>query len=194
MKDQPCGDQPAPQLIAVAHIQTTHGRHGEVAADLLTDFPDRFHAGLSVLVGEGERRRQLRIESAWIHKTGSGRRVILKFEGVDTLTEAETFRGCAVQVTSAQRHPLSEGQVYVSDLIGCTVLDDKEIIGTVEAWDETGGVPLLRVAGSQGEILIPYTPEICCAVETDKREIRVRLPEGLRGLNSQSERGRAGRK
>ena len=50
-------------------------------------------------------------------------------------------------------------------------------------WEETGGVPLLRVQGDQGELLIPFTPEICFVVDAGNKEIRVRLPEGLKEVN-----------
>ena len=169
--------------VAIARIQTTHGRRGEVAADLLTDFPERFQPGLSVLVGEGGRQRRLSIEEAWFHKG----RVVLKFLGVDTITEAETLAGSLVQVLRSERHPLPAGQLYVSDLIGCSVVERGEVLGTVAAWQETGGVPLLRVERQQGELLIPYTPEICYCVDAAQKQILVRLPEGLRELGKGSE-------
>ena len=179
--------------MTLARIQTTHGRHGEVAADLLTDFPERFEPGLEVLVVTGERQRRLRIENAWLHKGKHPERLILKFVGLDTLTEAETLRGSVIQLPLAERHPLPQGRLYVSDLIGCTVLERGSVLGKVEAWDETGGVPLLRVGG-QGDdaLLIPYTPEICYAVDTAKKEIHVRLPEGLQELNAASRRKKGG--
>ena len=180
-------------MVTVARIQTTHGRRGEVAADILTDFPERFQPGLEVDVRNGERSRHCRIEEAWFHKAKHQERVILKFQGVDTMTEAETFAGSLVQVPRSERFPLPAGQFYVSDLMGCAVLENDEILGTVVGWDETGGVPLLRIEGHQGEILIPYAAEICYAVDASKKEIRVRLPEGLKEVNSPGAlRGKAG--
>jgi ribosomal 30S subunit maturation factor RimM len=55
--------------------------------------------------------------------------------------------------------------------------------------EDTGGVPVLRVSGSQGEILIPIAQEICETVDPERRVIRVRLPEGLRHLNQEPGRG-----
>jgi 16S rRNA processing protein RimM len=175
--------QPETKLVALARIQTTHGRRGEVAADLLTDFPERLGPGLEVLVGEGRRQRRLCIEDAWVHKSKHQERLILKFRGVDTLTEAATLAGSPVQLPQADRHPLPPGRLYISDLIGCAVLERDLVLGRVDGWDETGGVPLLRVAGQSGELLIPYTLEICYAVDTEKKQIRVRLPAGLKELN-----------
>jgi 16S rRNA processing protein RimM len=177
-------NQPESEMVTIARIQTTHGRRGEVGADILTDFPERFQRGLEVLLSNGERSRRCCIEEAWFHKAKRQERVILKFQGVDTMTEAEALAGSLVQVPRSERFPLPVGQWYVSDLMGCAVLENAEVLGTVVGWDETGGVPLLRIEGQQGEILIPYAAEICFAVDAGEKEIHVRLPEGLKEVNS----------
>jgi 16S rRNA processing protein RimM len=183
------------EWVEIAYVQTTHGRHGELAADLLTDFPERFQPGLAVSLLGAAGRRTYRVEEAWFHKG----RVILKLEGVDTLTAAEPLRGASVQIPRAARVALPPDRVYVSDLIGCEVIEGDRAVGVVSGWQETGAVALLRVqraagpgagggSGSGGgdEILIPFTPAICHTVDVEKRIIRVSLPEGLLDLNSPS--------
>jgi 16S rRNA processing protein RimM len=185
---EPLGDGtgPAGDWTAIAFIQTTHGRRGELSADLLTDFPERFVAGLQVVVGDAGRQRNLRVEAARFHKG----RVILKFEGVDSITAAETLRGALVQIPRSERVPLPEGRLYVSDLMGCSVVEQGAVIGTVVGWEETGAVPLLRVKGSGDELLIPFTPTICYAVDPANKQILVSTPEGLRELNLEKSPGR----
>ena len=185
--------EPTSEFVALARIQTTHGRHGEVAADLLTDFPERFEPGLEVLVATGDQQRQLRIEDAWLHRGKRPERLVLKFQGVNTLTEAEKLSGSTIQVPLAERHVLPQDRLYVSDLIGCAVIEAGSFLGKVEGWDETGGVPLLSVGGRGDDaLLIPYTPEICYSVDTSRKEIHVRLPEGLTELNAASRRKNGG--
>ena len=199
--------EPTPEYVTLARIQTTHGRQGEVAADLLTDFPERFEPGLEVLVGTGERQRRLRIEDAWLHRGKHPERLILKFQSVDSLTDAEALCDSTIQLPLAERHALPQGRLYVSDLIGCAVIERGSVLGKVEAWDETGGVPLLRVGGHGADgladaqanaqddaLLIPYTPEICYAVDIANKEIHVRLPEGLQKLNAISRARKTGRR
>ena len=177
-----------PEYVAIARIQKPQGRRGEVAAEILTDFPERFAPGLEAVLGDAEPRRRLIVESAWFHKAQHQERVILKFEGIDSITEAESLRGAIVQVPRSKRIPLPADRVYVSDLIGCSVFEGEEVLGKVAGWEETGAAPLLRVERSEagsagGEMLIPYIPEICYSVDTARREIRVKTPEGLRELN-----------
>lgn len=170
---------PEAEFITVARIVGTHGRRGEVKAEVLTDFPERFQAGARFRLVAANQRNPVSVEESWLHKG----RVILKFRGVETISDAEQLAGSLVQVPRSERHPLPAGVVYVSDLLGCSVLEGERVLGKVEAWEETGAVPLLRVQSQQGEILIPFAQEICSSVDLERREIHVRLPEGLAELN-----------
>src|SRR6476620_3826025 len=77
-------------LIVVAHIVKTRGLRGEVVADLLTDFPDRF-ANLESLIGidGSDNKRSLQIEEQWCH----GDRLVLKFAGFDSIDAAKELVG-----------------------------------------------------------------------------------------------------
>jgi 16S rRNA processing protein RimM len=168
--------------VSIARIETTHGRFGELKAEMLTDFPERFRAGLPITLARGDKRRAYTLENSWLHK-GS---VILKLQGLDTMSEAEQLRDWLVQVPRSERHPLPEDRYYLSDLLGFSVLQDGEFLGRVTGWQETGAVPLLEAGEGAHELLIPFTQEICRAVDQAKREIHVVLPEGLRELNPAS--------
>jgi len=171
---------PETDFVTVARIVSAQGRRGEVAAEILTDFPERFQAGGEFwLTAAGSLPRSFTLEQSWFHKG----RVILKFRGVDTISDAELLTGSLVQVPRSERHALPSGTVYISDLVGCSVLDGARLLGKVTGCEETGAVPLLRVESQEGEILIPFAQEICGAVDLERKEIRVRLPEGLAELN-----------
>lgn len=184
---------PEAELVTIARIQKVHGRRGEVAAEILTDFPERFQPGQEFLLAGRDSSHRLVLEGSWFHKG----RAILKFRGGDSISAAETLVGLRVQIPRSERRSLPPGALYVSDLIGCAVLDQGQKVGKVVAWEETGAVPLLRVQAPEGEILVPFAQEICAAVDWERKEIRARLPEGLRELNwnlhSSRERRRAGR-
>ena len=96
----------------------TQGRRGEVAAEILSDVPDRFAAGMKLLAlprGSNAGRLELEVEDLWPHKG----LLVLKFAGVDSISEAETLVGCELQVPRSQRSELQAGWNYVSDLVGC---------------------------------------------------------------------------
>jgi 16S rRNA processing protein RimM len=87
------------------------GRRGEVLAKLHTDFPERFNERrqLSGLAADGS-RRELRLEEHWLHKGG----VVLKFAGVESISDAGQLAGLELQVPSDERTKLEAGAAYIS--------------------------------------------------------------------------------
>lgn len=158
------------------------GRRGEVLADLHTDFPERFaeRRELSGLAANGE-RRELHLEEHWFHKGG----IVLKFAGVDSISDAEQLAGWEVQIPREQRAQLEEGAAYVSELVGCEVWvggeTGSQLLGTVADVDLSGGTaPLLVVRCGDGqEYLVPYAEEFLRSVNLEARRIEMKLPEGL---------------
>ena len=175
-------DAALPEYVALAKIFKPRGNRGEVAARDLCQDPDRFseHAVVSLLY-PSELREEKTIENAWYHQG----RLILKFAGVETISDAENLRGCQVQIPYEDLGPPPEGEHYDVDVIGCDVIaaDTGRVIGRVEGVLESGGQPLLEVRQENKEILIPYTPEICLDVDIGAKRITVRLPVGLEDLN-----------
>jgi 16S rRNA processing protein RimM len=168
------------EFATVAYIRRPQGRRGEVAVELYTDFPERFQAGSRVWLWlEGQERRELELEDAWPHKG----RVILKFVGVDSISDAEKLSGWEIQVPATERVALEGSAVYVSDLVGCKVVERGVELGTIEAVDDRVGTPVLMVKTPQGELLIPFATEICKVIDTDRKVMEVELPEGLLELN-----------
>src|SRR5207248_10588137 len=77
-------------LIVVAHIVKVRGLRGEVVAELLTDFPDRFENLKSLTgVSAAGSQRSLQIEEHWFH----GNRLVLKFAGFDSIDETKALVG-----------------------------------------------------------------------------------------------------
>jgi 16S rRNA processing protein RimM len=178
MRDDEKMIRPESEPLTIGRIRRAHGRRGEVAVEILTDFPDRFQAGESVLLSNGTGVETTSVEASRFHKGG----MIVKFAGIDSIPAAETLVGRWIQVPDSARRALPPRAVYFSDLIGCTVRENGEALGTVEAVEETGAALLLQVRTAEGELLVPFAEEICQTVDVGKREIRVRLPEGLKDL------------
>ena len=163
-------------MVSIARLLRPRGNKGELLACSLSDRPGRFDHIHDVIV-QGEARR---IERVWWHDG----RLILKFEGVDSIDRAETLRGAEVSIPADQRAPLDAGEYYLSDLVDCEVFSPGGArIGAVAGWQECGGPPLLIVESSDGELLIPFASTICREIDLGARRIVADLPEGLRELN-----------
>ena len=172
------------EFITLARIVKTQGRHGEVAAEMHSDVPGRFAAGMKLfaLPKEEASRRELQVEDLWPHKG----LIVLKFRGVDSMNDAELLIGSELQVPGAERADLEPGWNYVSDLIGCVVLDHGREIGRIEDVQfGAGEAPLLIVATSAGKKFdVPFAEAYLESVDTARRQVRMNLPEGLLEVNA----------
>ena len=164
-------------LVAIARIAKPHGIRGEVSADLLTDFPERFE-GLKTVIAlfPGGERHELKIEDFRFQKN----RVLLRFTGFDSMDSADTLRGAEICIPESEAVALEEGEFYDWQLEGCSVETiEGEKLGTVKELMRNGATEILVVAGAEKEFLIPFAEVICTEIDIENKLIRVDAPEGL---------------
>ena len=175
-------------FITLAQVVKTQGRHGEVAAEIHSDIPDRFAAGMKLFalpkpekVAEKPARRELEVEDVWPHKG----LVVLKFRGVDSMNDAELLIGAELQVPGAERAGLDVGWNYVSDLIGCVVVDHGHEIGRIEDVQfGAGEAPLLIVASAGKRFDVPFAQAYLEGLDIAQRQVCMNLPEGMLEINA----------
>jgi 16S rRNA processing protein RimM len=187
--------QPAatPTWVLVARLSRPHGRRGELIADILTDFPERFHERTRLFLIPPERIgtpvREVALENFWFLRS----RIVLKFQGIDSINDAESLRNFDVAIPAAQRAPLEDGSVYTSDLVGCRVYDlnrsGVEVGEIVDVDRGSSSIDLLVVRipgarGGQADALIPFAQDYVVRMAVEERRIEMRLPEGLLAINA----------
>jgi 16S rRNA processing protein RimM len=194
--------------VIVARILRPRGNKGEVAAELLTDFPQRLTQLKGVFLGPrvsggSAEPRSIAVKSCWLSQNHKGQ-VVFHFEGSGSISDAEKYRGLDVLLPIEKRVALAAGQYFVDDLIGCLVFENREgasrvasspcaattapgLLGVVRDVQFTGediaGTPILAVDAREGELLIPLAEDICRRIDLVARRIDVVLPEGLSELN-----------
>ncbi|HEY0307676.1 MAG TPA: ribosome maturation factor RimM [Acidobacteriaceae bacterium] len=176
---------PDTERITLAHLLRPQGRKGELLAELLTDFPERF-TGRNVRAGTVD----YTVESYFLPVGKNAGRVVLKFAGVDSINDAEKLNGLDVTIPPEERAPLEEDEAYVSDLVGCTVFDGESVVGIVDDVEAPEGSAALDLAQmlvvkseDGGEHLVPFVKAYIVSIDTEKKRIEMKLPEGLIGLN-----------
>jgi 16S rRNA processing protein RimM len=173
------------ERVTLARIVRPHGLRGEVAAEILTDFPERLTKLRRVWLWNGGAGEPLpaKVKRCRL-STGRGGQAIFHFDGIDSLERAEKLRGAEVQVPIGERVKIPAHTYFVTDLIGCEVWEEgaDTSLGTVKDVMR-GGTPVLELNTSAGELLVPLAQEICTKIDTNRRRIEVRLPQGLRELN-----------
>ena len=179
---------PTEAWVWLARLRHPQGRKGEVFADILTDFPEKFaeRRRLWLLAESGSAGpREVELVAHWLHKGG----VVLHLAGVDSISAAETLKGLIVAIPRAERAALGDDEVYIGDLIGCKLFDVAGAaaveVGKIEDVDRTAGpVALLVVSGAGGEILVPFAKSYLRKIDVSGKRVEMELPEGLAELNA----------
>jgi 16S rRNA processing protein RimM len=169
--------------VTLAVVIKTQGRRGDVAVDPRTNVPDRFRQKMQLsLLSKDNVRRAVTIEDLWPHKSF----LVLKFEGVETMTDAEALIGAELQVPLNERATLEPGWTYLSDLVGCTVFDGAKEIGEIEDVQfGAGEAPLLVVkSGAKLPYEIPFAEAFLEKLDLERKQLRMKLPEGLLEVNA----------
>lgn len=126
-------------------------------------------------------RRELKIEELWPHKGY----LVLKFEGIDSISEAEALLGSELQVPANERAQLEPGWAYISDLVGCAVFDgDREIGSVADVQFGAGEAPLLIVKAGSNVYEIPYAKAYLKSTDLEHKKIYMLLPEGMLELSA----------
>lgn len=164
-------------LIVIARAVRTHGLKGEIVAELLTDFPERFEdVDELILVSPAGVRTTASLEDFWFQKD----RVVLKLAAYDDVDRAKELIGYEFAVPDSERVPLEDDEFYDWELEGCTVKVGDKSIGQVRSVLRTGGAEILVISGDSGkEQLVPLAAEIVVEIDKAGKTIVVDPPEGL---------------
>lgn len=164
-------------VVAIAQLLRPRGLKGELIANLLTDFPERFEGLENVTaVLPDATQLDLKIEKFWFQNG----RIVLKFAGFDTIEKAEELRNAEICIPDSEVVELNADEYFDWELTDCqvTTIDGREI-GKVRELMRTGGTELLVVQGDEKEFLIPFAEAICTDVDIENKLIRVDPPDGL---------------
>lgn len=164
-------------MVAVGRLFKAWGNRGELGAEIYSSHPGRAEKLNDVVLERADgKTRPARVERVWWHDG----RPVFKFEGIDSISDAEPWGGADILVADAERELPEEGAFSHADLIGCVLWNRNEKVGSVRAIEDYGGGPLLDVKlDSGGEVLVPFTLTICKEIDVAAKTIRAELPEGL---------------
>ncbi len=159
--------------LVIARVVSPQGNRGEVKAEVVTDFPERFETTSAVFVGPEHRRYELErfrlIDGA----------VVLKLRGVDSIDQAEHLRGQLVEVPEEEAVSLPPDHYFWHQILGLRVVTPQgEFLGTVDEILRTGSNDVYVVHGPRGELLIPAIRQVVKSVDLARGTLTVEpMPE-----------------
>jgi 16S rRNA processing protein RimM len=179
-------NDPEQSFVIVARAVRPKGLKGEIVAELLTDFPERFSSIVQffAISPQGE-QTAVKLERFGFQKD----RVILKLVGYDTIESASALVGHEFAVPESERVELDPDEFYDWELEGCRVETvTGQIVGAVTGVMRTGGANLLVVEAdspkgvNRRSSLIPMVSSILIQIDKHGRSITIDPPEGLLDL------------
>ena len=160
------------QFVAVGRILSPVGVRGEVRAEVLTDFPERFSANANIYI-DG---REVNIQSCRWHRG----RAILKLTGTDDIEGAQKLRGRFLEILESQLRPLPEDEYYQFQLLNLEVwTTDGRLLGQIAQILPTGSNDVLVVPTDKGDLLIPAIEDVVKSVDLDEGRITIDVIDGL---------------
>lgn len=171
-------------MVLVGRIVRPHGNRGQVMVAPETDFAEtRFAAGATVWCRRAGQTSLITVTECRMHDG----RPIIGLAGVESINDAETYRGCELRVPDEALPTLADDQFWYHELIGCQVVTRTgQDVGPVIRIDE-GATALLVVQGADGEVLVPMVDVICRRIDVAGRTIEIEPIAGLLEINEKQE-------
>ncbi len=161
--------------LRVGVITSTHGIKGEVKVYPTTDDLNRFKYLKKCYLSSDKKTIQTECTSAKLVKN----MVALKFDGIDSIEEAEKLRNYDILVDREDAVSLEDGEFFICDVIGSVVYDqNNDIVGTIEEVLETPANDVFVVKNDGKEPLyIPVVPDWVSDIDTEKKIVKVHIYE-----------------
>jgi 16S rRNA processing protein RimM len=167
------------EYLIIGKLIGAHGVRGEVKVFPITDDVRRFRSlKKCYLMDEKEKMiREMEISSSRIIND----RVLLTFSSIIDRDEAAKLNGLFIAVNRLDARKLEPGRYFISDMIGCRIIDDSETeIGVIFDVVQTGANDVIAVKRSgKPDLYIPYLNNVVTDVDVFSKIVKVRLPDGL---------------
>ena len=165
------------EYFEIGQIVNHFGIKGMVKVNPFTDDISQFEKLKSILLVKDGKLSEVEIEETKYSKN----QVLLKLKGIDTVEEAEKYRGCYIKIARKNARKLPEDTYFIADLLGLSVYTDEDILlGKVEDIYNSGANDIYVIKSEDGkQILLPGTKEVIKQIDLEQERITVHIIKGL---------------
>ncbi len=162
-----------PVFLAIGQLRRSHGLHGEIILDILTDFPERITPGKTLFIGSSH--SEIVIKSVRPHD----KLLLLGFEGIESVEEVRKLTNQVLYVRKSETPKLPKGEYYYHEIIGLNVIDEQDfLIGVIDEIIATGANKVYVIKRDNlPEILIPAIDSVILEINLKENYIKVKQPE-----------------
>ena len=162
-------------------VARPHGRDGTLRIKSYAQSEESFLiAGKVFLRSSSRETREYVVSSIRPHKNI----LLMKLEGLNTLEEAEEYRGAAVLINRDLLPREGDEEYFWHELIGLEVyLSGGEYVGTIKHIVPTGSNDIYVVQEGKTEVLIPAIHDVVKEIDLLNNRMIISEVEGLLDLN-----------
>jgi len=164
-----------PEFLVIGKLRKPHGVHGEIAMEILTDFPERIKTGSEVFMGNDY--KPLHIRNIRQHN----QLLLISFEEYLDPEKASECRNQFISIPSTELPELPSGDFYHHQILGLQVYDeDGRLLGKIENILETGANDVFVIRLNEGdEILLPAIDSTIKRIDLERGELYVNILPGI---------------
>lgn len=164
-------------MIKIGKLVNTHGLMGEVRIQSNSDFKDeRFVVNKKLVLRSKRETYEMTIEKYHTHKNFD----LIKFVAYDSINDVEKFKGFDVYAQEILQEQLNEDEYLNSELINLEIVDEENnSFGYVTEVIENPAHNLLRIKYNDKLYLIPFIKVFILNVDLEKKQITVKMMDGL---------------
>ena len=109
---------------------------------------------------------------------------IILYEEINSRNDAEVLKCCRLLLPDDQLRPLKSNEVFVHQIIGCRVEDQKgRILGEITDFLETGANNVYEVSDGSSVFLVPDVPHVVVEINVETKRMVIDPLPGLIGTN-----------
>lgn len=150
--------------ISILKILKPQGLKGELKCLPLTENTDIFST-LKTVNCEG---KEINIISS-VYRLGF---VYIKIENVNSIEDAEKYRGKEIEITKEQYGALNDNTYFIDELIGLTVYDENDTeIGEVLGVENYGATDILEIKDKWRTYLVPFIEKVFVRIDIDNKKV-----------------------
>lgn len=165
------------EYFEIGQIVNTSGLKGIVKVNSFSNDIRRFEKLSKVLIEKNKKLTEYMIEEVRYSKN----QVLIKFRGIDTIEEAETFKNCYIKIKREELEELPEDTYYIIDLIGINVyLENGILVGKIIDVFPTGSNDVYVIKREENtDLLIPAIKDVVKIINIKEKKMIINLIEGL---------------
>ncbi len=162
----------------IGRVVASHGLQGTLKIEPLTEFPERFAAVHTYVLAQAN-GEEIHVKLKRLKPAGTI--MLVTVDAIKTRDEADRWRGATMEVPMSDRWKLPDDWFYVSDLVGCTAVNEAgQEIGVVEQVIRASQDILVVRVGS-AEMLVPFVGEWVGRTDMAARVVEIKRSKELLG-------------